>query len=153
MGNDSLMDALTAEAILERHQLRSVGAPLDRAKAVVVAVHGRGVDAASILSLAPVLAQPDVAFVAPQARNGVWYPHAFIAPVAANEPWLSQSLAQVSAVLEALWDAGVPDGLIGLMGFSQGACLAMESVLRRPRGYGAVLVFSGGYIGPMGPQR
>ena len=34
-----------------------------------------------------------------------------------------------------------------LLGFSQGACLASEFVIRNPRRYGGVLVLSGGLIG------
>jgi predicted esterase len=138
-----------AERLLHDHALASAGAPLSRAKAVVVALHGRGADAASILDLADALAQPDVAFLAPQADGRQWYPRPFIAPLESNEPFLSRSLARVAAALDALEAAGVPPAKTGLMGFSQGACLALETAIRRPRGYGAVLGFSGGYIGPV----
>ncbi len=37
---------------------------------------------------------------------------------------------------------------IVLLGFSQGACLAVEYAARHPQRYGAVIVFSGGLIGP-----
>ncbi len=142
-----------ADGILQRHALRTAGAPLARAKAVVVAIHGRGADAASILSLAGVVAMPDIAWLAPEAAGRAWYPQSFIAPLAANEPWLSRSLAQVAAVLDALSEAGVPDGRTGLLGFSQGACLALETAIRRPRPYGALVGLSGGYIGPIGEER
>lgn len=142
-----------AGTILERHALRSAGAPLTRAKAVVLAIHGRGADAASILTLADVLAMPDIAFLAPEAAGRAWYPQSFIAPIAVNEPWLSRSLAQIASVLDALAAAGVPDGRIALLGFSQGACLALETAIRRPRPYGAVIGLSGGYIGPLGEER
>ncbi len=119
----------------------------------MLAIHGRGADAASILSLADVLAMPDIAFLAPEAAGRAWYPQSFIAPIAANEPWLSRSLAQIASVLDALAAAGVPDGRIALLGFSQGACLALETTIRRPRPYGAVIGLSGGYIGPLGEER
>lgn len=142
-----------ADAILHEHGLLRAGAPLHRARAAVVAIHGRGAEAGSILSLAEALAQPDVAFLAPQAPMRAWYPQSFLAPLAANEPWLGRSLAQVAAVLDALAAAGAPDGKVGLLGFSQGACLALETAIRRPRPYGAVIAFTGGYIGPMGEAR
>jgi phospholipase/carboxylesterase len=142
-----------AEAILAAHRVRTAGAPLSRARAAVVTLHGRGADAASILGLTDALAQPDVAFLAPEASGRAWYPQSFIAPIAQNEPWLSRSLAQVAALLDALADAGVPEGKAGLMGFSQGACLALETAIRRPRPYGGVIALSGGYIGPMGAER
>ncbi len=39
---------------------------------------------------------------------------------------------------------------IALLGFSQGACLTSEFVLRHPRRYGGVLVLTGGLIGAPG---
>jgi phospholipase/carboxylesterase len=138
-----------ADEILHAHQLVSSGAPLTRARAVMVCLHARGADAGSILSLADALAQPDIAFLAPQAMGRAWYPRPFIAPLAGNEPWLTRSLAQVTTTLDALAAAGIPDRLVGLLGFSQGACLAIETAIRRPRAYGAMIGFSGGYIGPM----
>ncbi len=126
---------------------------MTRAKGIMVAIHGRGADAASILGLADVFALPDIAYIAPQAAHRVWYPHSFIAPIEANEPWLGKSLAQVNSVLDALESGGAPASKLGLLGFSQGACLALESAIRRSRAYGAVLGFSGGFIGPMGINR
>ena len=142
-----------ADAILANHDLQAGGTPLTRASAVIVALHGRGADAHSILGLTDVLAQPDIAFLAPQARHRMWYPQSFIAPIAANEPSLSQSLAQIAGLLDGLEAAGIHARSIGLMGFSQGACLALESAIRRPRAYGAVLGISGGFIGPLGETR
>jgi predicted esterase len=45
---------------------------------------------------------------------------------------------------------GVPAARIALLGFSQGACLALEYAARNPRRYAAVIGFSGGLIGPPG---
>jgi predicted esterase len=39
------------------------------------------------------------------------------------------------------------------MGFSQGACLALEFAARHAREYAAVVAFSGGLIGPPGTAR
>jgi predicted esterase len=139
--------------IVTKHRLATAGAPLDRAERVVISLHGRGATAVSILSLADELNVPDTTYLAPQARTGAWYPQSFIAPIAANEPHLSQAIAQVHGLLDALSAAGISDQRIALMGFSQGACLAVESALRRPRSYGAIVAFSGGYIGPLGPAR
>ena len=58
-------DAAVAEA----------GAPLRHAKAAVVMLHGRGADANDMLSLAGILAQPDLAYLAPQATGRSWYPY------------------------------------------------------------------------------
>ena len=37
-----------------------------------------------------------------------------------------------------------------LLGFSQGACLALEYAVRHPARYGGIVAFSGGLIGPPG---
>jgi predicted esterase len=42
---------------------------------------------------------------------------------------------------------------VGLLGFSQGACLTVEYVARHPRRFGAVVGLTGGLIGPPGTPR
>jgi predicted esterase len=49
-----------------------------------------------------------------------------------------------------LGEHGIPSERIALMGFSQGACLALEAAARNPRRYAGVIGFSGGLIGPPG---
>ena len=78
------------------------GAPLARAKVVAVLLHGRGATADSMLAFAEVLAQPDFAYIAPQAPGGSWYPYSFLAPIEQNEPHLSRSLATVGNLLGTL---------------------------------------------------
>jgi predicted esterase len=129
------------------------GAPLSRAKGVIITLHGRGANAAGILELAGTLALPDLAFIAPQAKGGSWYPSTFLAPFEANQPFLDRALATVSELLDAVAEAGFQAGKTGLMGFSQGACLAFESAARHARPFGAVLGFAGGLIGPPGTPR
>jgi phospholipase/carboxylesterase len=147
-----LSRALAAQ-LLETVNADWHGAHPTRARAFMVAVHGRGADATSILGLADVLAQPDICFIAPDAPGRSWYPQPFIAPIAANEPWLGISIARLVAILDAIESGGVPPTKAGLIGFSQGACLALETAIRRPRSYGAVIGLSGGYIGPIGAGR
>ncbi|MCS7003365.1 MAG: alpha/beta hydrolase, partial [Dehalococcoidia bacterium] len=72
----------------------------------------------------------------------------FLAPIEANEPWLSSALARVSDTVLAITRAGVAPSQILFVGFSQGACLALEWVARNARRYGGVVGFSGGLIGP-----
>jgi predicted esterase len=128
----------------------AAGATLEEARAVVILLHGRGSSAANILSLATPLAVEGVAFLAPQADDGTWYPNRFIAPIDSNEPWLTGSLAVLDRLVETARAAGIPDGRIVLGGFSQGACLACEFAARRARRWGGVAAFSGGLIGPPG---
>ncbi|MDX1997367.1 MAG: alpha/beta hydrolase [Thermoanaerobaculia bacterium] len=127
-----------------------VGAQPRRARGAVVMLHGRGATSADILTLVPELAQSDLTFWAPQAAGFTWYPQRFLAPLAANEPSLSSALALVSGLLDELEELGLPAEKTALLGFSQGACLALESALRRPRRYAGVIAFTGGLIGPPG---
>jgi predicted esterase len=131
----------------------AAGEPLERATAAMVLVHGRGASARDILTLAPELARPGVAFRAPQARGGAWYPKSFLAPIAENEPWLGSALAAVGGVLRRLGEAGLPPERTILLGFSQGGCLVLEFAARNARRYGGVAGLSGGLIGPPGTPR
>lgn len=127
--------------------VRMAGAPLDRANGAVVVLHGRGASAASILTLADEFAQPDLAYIAPQAAGSTWYPYSFLAPLDRNEPGLSSALATVGRVLGEIADGGVPLDKTVLLGFSQGACLALEYAARNAGRYGGVVALSGGLIG------
>jgi phospholipase/carboxylesterase len=128
-------------------QILNRGAPADRAKATVVALHGRGSTAASIVTLADHVRLPDIAWLAPQAANNAWYPRRFMEPVESNEPWLSSALALVGRIVD-----GLTTERVVLLGFSQGACLATEFGARNARRYGGVVGLSGGLIGPDGTQ-
>lgn len=132
---------------------RTAGAPLDRARALVVLVHGRGASAESILTLAAELERPRVAFVAPQAAGSSWYPYSFLAPLERNEPGLSSGLATLAALADEGERAGIPAERQMLLGFSQGACLSLEFAARNARRYGGVAGLSGGLIGPDGTPR
>ena len=111
-------------------------------------VHGRGATAESILTLADLLDVPGFGFLAPQAVDNTWYPNRFLAPLPANEPWLSSALALLEDIMATLAGSGVPAERTILLGFSQGACLALEFVARHARRYGGVAGLSGGLIGP-----
>jgi predicted esterase len=133
------------------HQSQPVlaaGEPLDYAQMAMVLVHGRGATAQDILTLASELSQPGMAYLAPQAAGNTWYPYPFTAPLADNEPWLSSALALLDTILEQTQSAGIPLASTYLLGFSQGACLALEYAARHPRRYGAVIGLSGALIGP-----
>jgi glyoxalase family protein len=92
------------------------GAPLRRAKALVVMLHGRGADAGDMLSLAEVFAQPDLAYLAPQAAGRSWYPYSFLAPIARNEPFLSSALEMLDRVLGRLGAESYQPGRVVLLG-------------------------------------
>jgi predicted esterase len=130
-----------------------VGPPLAEARLAVIAIHGRGASAEDILGLAREIAASDVAFFAPQASGFSWYPYSFLNPIPQNEPHLSSALNLVGGLVRDLAGEGVPHERIGIMGFSQGACLSLEFAARNARRYAAVIAFSGGLIGPPGTPR
>jgi len=130
----------------------AAGAPPGTAALAVVALHGRGAGAEDMLALARAVDRPAATWLAPQARHDTWYPNRFTAPLAANEPWLESALAFVGRVLEDLATHGVPATRTVLLGFSQGACLALEYAARHARRYGGVAGLSGGLIGPPGTR-
>lgn len=133
--------------------VRAAGASLDRARAAMLMVHGRGARAEDILSLADEFAQPDFAYLAPQAAGNTWYPNRFLVPMEENEPWLSSALEFVGDVLNQITSAGIPPERTILLGFSQGACLTLEFAARNARRYGGVVGLSGALIGPPGTPR
>ncbi len=131
----------------------STGPLPGEARAALVVVHGRGGTAEGILALAHEVAGPEVACLAPRAAGGAWYPQSFVAPIAENEPWLSSALAVLGGLVERLDGAGLPATRVALLGFSQGACLALEFAARSPRRYGGLIGLSGGLIGAPGTPR
>jgi predicted esterase len=131
----------------------AAGEKLDEASAVMILLHGRGATAQDILSLSTYLAQRGLAFLAPQANDYVWYPNRFIAPIEQNEPYLSSALSLITEIIDKVEASGISSEKIFVGGFSQGACLACEYVIRNPKRYGGLLAFSGGYIGPLKMER
>lgn len=116
----------------------------------MIMVHGRGATAESILTLAPELDRDDFAYLAPQAARNAWYPNSFMAAIASNQPGIDSGLARLAELVEQCVAAGIPHERVMLLGFSQGACLATEFVVRHARRYGGVVGLSGGLIGPPG---
>src|SRR5918995_1508589 len=133
--------------------VRRLGPDAHAARLIVIAVHGRGASAEDILSLAAELHIDDVLYLAPQAADNTWYPYSFLSPIAQNEPHLTSALNKITSLVDALARDGIPATRIALMGFSQGACLALEYAVRHAQRYAAVVGLSGGVIGPMGHPR
>ena len=125
-----------------------VGEPLERARAAMLMIHGRGATAEDILSLAQEFDQAGFSYIAPQAAGNTWYPNRFLAPLVENEPWLSSALTLVGGVLEQIVQASVPFERVILLGFSQGACLTLEFAARNAKRYGGLVGLSGALIGP-----
>jgi predicted esterase len=125
----------------------------DQARLAVILVHGRGASAEDIMGLAREFRQSDVAYLAPQAAGNTWYPYTFLAPLEKNEPALSSALGVLQGLVSTLGEQGVPSERVGLLGFSQGACLSLEFAARHARYFAAVVGLSGGLIGPPGTPR
>lgn len=138
--------------VKDTHVVRA-GSEVARADAAVVMIHGRGASADGMLGLASEFVVPGIAYVAPQAPGSTWYPYSFLAPLSQNEPALSLALATVDGIVADVVAQGVPHERIVLLGFSQGACLALEYAARHARRWGGVVALSGGLIGPDGTPR
>jgi predicted esterase len=124
------------------------------ARLTVILVHGRGASAADILSLADEFGVHDVAYLAPEAAGHAWYPYSFLAPMTDNEPFLSSALGVLDGIVRDLWqDHQIGPERVGLLGFSQGACLSLEYAARHAARYAAIVGLSGGLIGPPGTPR
>lgn len=147
------MNRQTMQGLHQGQPVRVAGASLETAQAAMLLLHGRGAGADDILMLAAELGRPGFAYLAPQAARNTWYPYSFLAPLEQNEPWLSSALETLGGLLERVAAAGIPPERTMLLGFSQGACLALEFAARNARRYGGVAGLSGGLIGPDGAPR
>jgi predicted esterase len=146
----------SSEKIIGPHHgqpVHTAGIALEKAKAAMVMVHGRGATAESILTLVPALDADGFAFLAPQASGNTWYPNSFLSPIQSNEPGISSGLAVIEDVIARIEHAGIARDRIMLLGFSQGACLSLEFAARHATRYGGIACLSGGLIGPDGTPR
>ena len=129
------------------------GTPLNKAQAALILIHGRGADAEDIAGLASYLPSQGLAVLAPEAQGHTWYPQRFFVPLQENEPWLSSGLELIDKLVSDIHAAGIPHERIGIAGFSQGGCLALEYALRNPRRYGFIAGMSSALIGPLKTPR
>ncbi len=143
----------SAQQVHEGQSVLTGGAAPEEAKAAAILLHGRGATAQDIMSLAAELGRDDVAYLAPQARGGSWYPLSFLAPIDANEPGLSSALRVLGRLCDRVAKADIPPERTLLLGFSQGACLTLEFAARNARRYGGIVALTGGLIGPPGAPR
>jgi phospholipase/carboxylesterase len=124
---------------------------------LVVLCHGLGADGHDLIDLAPTWghALPDAAFVsvdAPFAHDSgfgrQWWSVADRSP-----PVVEAGVRRAAAFLNSFIDAelqrlGLPADGYALMGFSQGAMIALFTGLRRASAPRAILAFSGALIAP-----
>jgi len=142
--------------VLDPHHGQPVlrhGPPPSSARMTMIMVHGRGASAEDMLRLAAEFGTTDVAYLAPQAAGRTWYPYSFLSPIPDNEPGISSGLRVLAGLADSLMAQLIPPARIGVLGFSQGACLSLEFAARHPRRYAAIVGLSGGLIGPPGTPR
>ena len=145
---------VTLEDVGMRELAATAGPNLTDARAVVVALHGRSSTAEFILARALEItaSDPTVAVIAPQAFDNEWYRGRNFEARAALGERLEKSVHDVQAILDSV-TRRVPAERVVLLGFSQGACLAIEVFTRRSQRLGAVLAFSGAVIGEPNEDR
>ena len=127
-----------------------------QAKSLVVFLHGYGADGADLLGLADVLAErlPDTAFVAPDAAERIpgapfgqqWFaiPRFDGSTVTEADAGLNRSTDDLNAFLDQrlAYEKLGPQNL-ALIGFSQGAMMALHVAPRRAEPVAAVIAISG----------
>ncbi len=132
---------------MHEKNIKSAGKSLQEAEKVLFMIHGRGGDARDILGLASHLNVSKFALMAPEATSHSWYPNSFMAEPEQNEPWLSSALRILKDTVDEVINGGIAAENIYFLGFSQGACLALEFVTRNAQKWGGVAAFTGGLIG------
>jgi phospholipase/carboxylesterase len=128
-----------------------------RARSLVVLLHGWGANGDDLIGLAPAWARalPDAHFVSPHAPDPCdqnpmglqWFSFQD-----ANPRALLAGAERARSLIDAFLDAelarlGLGDDRLALVGFSQGAMMALHVGLRRARACAAVLGYSGALIG------
>ncbi len=127
------------------------------AKQLVVMLHGWGADGNDLIGLAPGWAArlPGARFVSPHApyvcdenpAGRQWFSFRDRDP-ATVERDAADAAGIINAFLdEALAASGLDDRRLALVGFSQGAMLALYVALRRPAACAAVVSYSGMLVG------
>jgi len=125
----------------------TAGTAIEKAKSAMIMIHGRGASAESMIPLAQYLKLEDVAIFAPQAAKHSWYPTSFIEPIEMNQPALDSALQMINGLVDDIIKGGIPAEKIYFLGFSQGACVALEYTTRNATKYAGIIAFTGGLIG------
>jgi len=134
-------------------RLREAGQPKGLADRAGILLHGRSRTKQEMLDLTTALEIGGTRWLAPYAGKGLWYPGRYMEPIESNEPQLTRSVERTHwLVLDAAEGGRLGPEQIFIVGFSQGACIAVEYVLRHPASVAAIVVFTGCLMGPPGTQ-
>lgn len=120
----------------------AAGAVPASARMACVLVHGRDQDEEVMLDVVERLRLDDVAYLLPVSAERSWYPRRYFDPVSENEPHLTQAIEACEQALDQV--AGI-DTVLG--GFSQGACVVVELLARRPRPLTGAAILTGSLLG------
>src|SRR5579885_1057899 len=128
-----------------------VGAPRGAAERAGLLIHGRDRTPEEMVELACRLDLPGVRWLAPTIEGRSWYPGRFFDPIAANAPYISHAFEIFDQIMDDASEGGrLHPGPMIVLGFSQGACLAMEYVVRNLGRSRTVVAFTGGLFGSPG---
>jgi len=126
------------------------------ARQLVVLCHGVGADSHDLIDLAPTWSRalPDALFVAPDAPEPYdgaptgrqWFSLQDRSP-AVLDAGARRAAPHLLAYIDAeLARAGLPPDAVAMMGFSQGAMMALHAGLRRPTAPRGILAYSGALL-------
>lgn len=132
---------------LHKKQVTIAGTNIGHASKALILIHGRGSNPGNMLALSKYLHPDGFALFAPEAENQSWYPYSFMEREESNQPALDSALDVINQVREDIISGGIKPENIYLLGFSQGACLALEFAARNATEYGGIIAFTGGLIG------
>lgn len=138
---------------LIKPRVRTVGSARGLALAAGVLLHGRGKTPEEKIDLAARFGNLDgFRWLVPEAEvPGSWYPARYFDPRETNEPYLTEAVERChEAVLEAGENGRLGSERLVIVGFSQGASLALEYALRHPKSVGSLIVLTGGLMGVPG---
>lgn len=121
----------------------------ETARDVVVAIHGRGSAADGITRevRAALGDLDDVAIVAPQAERGAWYGASYRSAREDDAAAFASARQCVVDVTLAVREKN-PQARVWLVGFSQGACLALSVLKEAPELFDGVLAAAGALVRP-----
>jgi len=127
------------------------GASRGSARRAGLLIHGRDRDPEEMIELAERLNVSDTRWLAPAIHGRSWYPGRFFDPIQANFPYISNAFEIFDQLMDEASEGGrIPSTQIIILGFSQGACLAVEYTVRNLGRARNVLAFSGGLFGSPG---
>ncbi len=130
----------------EPHALM-LGCELTKARAILLALHGRGAEAGTIARrYRDIVDDPAISIIGLRSLLGAprWYGVKYGEPGAGSDPDALAAIARVETALARLASYGKP---IWLAGFSQGSCLALEVAARTTIPLAGVLAPAGARIG------